>query len=80
VISVVTMIILLYCVVNGTKILNIFNPSGEGVMESYRQNTNAAPGSLNHVILDESGVETQQPINTKVEAGGNGDNDKNEKT
>jgi hypothetical protein len=78
------MIILLYCVVNGTKILNIFNPSGEGVMESYRQNKSQAPGSLNNVILDESGVETQQPINTNIEAGGgsknNTDDDKNEKS
>lgn len=32
IISLVTFVILLYCVGNGTKVLNIFNPEGEGVM------------------------------------------------
>lgn len=32
IISCITFVILLYCAVNGTKVLNIFNPEGEGVM------------------------------------------------
>jgi hypothetical protein len=34
IISVVTFVILLYCVGNGTTVLNIFNPEGEGVIMS----------------------------------------------
>ena len=34
IISCLTFVILLYCAINGTKILNIFNPEGEGVMIS----------------------------------------------
>jgi hypothetical protein len=33
---VITVVVLLYCVFNGTKILNIFNPEGEGVVKSYQ--------------------------------------------
>jgi hypothetical protein len=32
IISVITFVILLYCAGNGTKVLNIFNPEGEGVI------------------------------------------------
>eukprot|EP00286_Rhodomonas_abbreviata_P020930 CAMPEP_0181297978 /NCGR_PEP_ID=MMETSP1101-20121128/5537_1 /TAXON_ID=46948 /ORGANISM="Rhodomonas abbreviata, Strain Caron Lab Isolate" /LENGTH=229 /DNA_ID=CAMNT_0023402969 /DNA_START=623 /DNA_END=1309 /DNA_ORIENTATION=- len=38
VVSIVSMVILLYCVFNGSTILNIFNPNGEGVMMSYSSN------------------------------------------
>jgi len=34
IISVITFVILLYCAGNGTKVLNIFNPEGEGVIMS----------------------------------------------
>jgi hypothetical protein len=34
IISCLTFVILLYCVINGTVVLNIFNPEGEGVMIS----------------------------------------------
>jgi hypothetical protein len=67
VIAVVSIVILMYCVVNGTKILNIFNPEGEGVMQSYQEKP---PGSLTGVILDPnanhdaSATTVQQPSET----------------
>lgn len=33
-VSIISLTILMYCIVNGTKILNIFNPEGQGVMAS----------------------------------------------
>eukprot|EP01038_Epipyxis_sp_PR26KG_P004047 gene4047-5789_t len=39
-IVVITFVVMMYCVVNGTKILNIFNPEGEGVMLSYANKNN----------------------------------------
>lgn len=46
-IVVVTVIVLLYCVINGTKILNVFNPEGEGVvLSSY------SPGGAASVSSD----------------------------
>jgi len=49
VVGVVSVIILLYCVGNGTKILNVLNPEGEGVMASY----NESPGQFNGVITEQ---------------------------
>lgn len=37
--TIISVVIILYCIVNGTKILNIFNPDGEGVMQSYGSET-----------------------------------------
>lgn len=34
IISIISIVVMMYCVFNGTKILNIFNPNGEGVMKS----------------------------------------------
>lgn len=42
-VSAITIIVLFYCVINGTLILNIFNPQGQGVMQSY----NKTEGDLN---------------------------------
>jgi hypothetical protein len=43
IIAVVTLVILLYCVVNGTVILNIFDSNGEGVVKSYAPTTRSSP-------------------------------------
>uniref|UniRef100_A0A7S0SSW0 Serine incorporator n=1 Tax=Chromulina nebulosa TaxID=96789 RepID=A0A7S0SSW0_9STRA len=51
VISIVSIIILMYCVINGTKIVQIFLPDGEGVIKSY--NTNAKSKELENVLTGE---------------------------
>lgn len=35
----ISFVVLMYCVVNGTVILNIFNPEGQGVMASYQMSS-----------------------------------------
>ncbi|CAE7430729.1 unnamed protein product, partial [Symbiodinium microadriaticum] len=60
IISVVTAIILLYCVVNGSLILNIFNPEGEGVMVGQQSSMPQLSGALS----PSTGVTTTQPVNT----------------
>jgi hypothetical protein len=37
VVSIISLVVLLYCVFNGTTILNVFNTDGEGVMMSYSE-------------------------------------------
>jgi len=61
IVVVISTVILLYCVCNGTKILNIFNPQGEGVMQSYSANENTL--ALNEVLTggEEGKAVTQQP-------------------
>ena len=41
-VSGITIFVLLYCVINGTVILNIFNPQGQGVMQSYTKSEGSA--------------------------------------
>lgn len=59
----------MYCVANGTKILNIFNPQGEGVMQSYSPTSEKNNVQLNAVLTGEevpagASVTTQQPTGT----------------
>lgn len=70
VIALVTGAVLLYCVVNGTLILNIFNTEGEGVMVGQH----ARPGqkSDNFSAAGGGGVTTSQPLD--VESPGNSGN------
>lgn len=35
VISIISLVVLLYCVINGTRIFNVFDITGEGVLQSY---------------------------------------------
>lgn len=55
VVAIISTVILLYCVTNGTKILNIFNPEGEGVMMSYAEKKAQADNTmaLNAVLTGE---------------------------
>jgi hypothetical protein len=63
VVCVVTFSILLYCVGNGTKILNIFNPNGEGVMMSYQDNpTSGYRANLHATLRGEQAPTTNQPV------------------
>lgn len=65
---------MMYCVGNGTKILNIFNPNGEGVMMSYQANPSAGfradqraqRGELEAVLTGES---TAAKVNQPIAAG-----------
>eukprot|EP00598_Pedospumella_elongata_P012772 CAMPEP_0185011740 /NCGR_PEP_ID=MMETSP1098-20130426/97943_1 /TAXON_ID=89044 /ORGANISM="Spumella elongata, Strain CCAP 955/1" /LENGTH=373 /DNA_ID=CAMNT_0027540781 /DNA_START=400 /DNA_END=1520 /DNA_ORIENTATION=+ len=54
VIGAITLTVLLYCVANGTTILNIFNPEGEGVMMSY-QHDSTKRTELHDVVTGGSG-------------------------
>lgn len=66
--AVISGVILMYCVANGTKILNIFNPQGEGVMQSYAPSSPSGNVQLNAVLTGEeapASVTTQQPTGTK---------------
>eukprot|EP00600_Ochromonadales_sp_CCMP1393_P004491 CAMPEP_0174966880 /NCGR_PEP_ID=MMETSP0004_2-20121128/7277_1 /TAXON_ID=420556 /ORGANISM="Ochromonas sp., Strain CCMP1393" /LENGTH=444 /DNA_ID=CAMNT_0016215957 /DNA_START=40 /DNA_END=1374 /DNA_ORIENTATION=+ len=54
VVSIVSLVVLMYCVMNGTTILNIFNPQGEGVMMSYTAQS-ANRKEMNNVLTGESG-------------------------
>jgi hypothetical protein len=56
VISLVTAAVLLYCVVNGSIVLNIFNPDGEGVMSQQQ-----IPGRLSNALSPT----VSQPIDTE---------------
>jgi hypothetical protein len=60
VISIVTGAILLYCVVNGSVVLNIFNPEGEGVMSQQH----IPSGTLSN-SLTPGKTTTSQPIDTE---------------
>lgn len=56
-VSCITIIVLLYCVVNGSVILNIFNPQGHGVMQSYTK----TEGDLNRALNGTTSVAIAQP-------------------
>lgn len=43
---VISFVILMYCVINGTVILNIFNPEGQGVMQTYQLSSSNLTQSL----------------------------------
>jgi hypothetical protein len=62
------MVILLYCVVNGTLILNIFNPNGQGVMQSYQANPSVERKELEAVLTGQdnrnNNAVTSQPAST----------------
>lgn len=67
IVAVISGVILMYCVANGTKILNIFNPQGEGVMQSYAPSAADKNNvQLNAVLTGEEApaVTTQQPTGT----------------
>lgn len=66
VVSAVSLVILLYCVGNGTKILNIFNPDGEGVMasSSYNNSNSRQQAELTNVLTGGEVIVTQQPSGT----------------
>lgn len=59
-IAMVTAVILFYCVANGSLILNIFNPDGEGVMASQQK-----PSQLSGALSPGAGVTTSQPVATE---------------
>eukprot|EP00602_Paraphysomonas_sp_CaronLab_P000298 CAMPEP_0185032296 /NCGR_PEP_ID=MMETSP1103-20130426/20262_1 /TAXON_ID=36769 /ORGANISM="Paraphysomonas bandaiensis, Strain Caron Lab Isolate" /LENGTH=275 /DNA_ID=CAMNT_0027568135 /DNA_START=567 /DNA_END=1394 /DNA_ORIENTATION=+ len=67
VIALVSGVVLLYCVVNGTLILNIFNPEGEGVMIKQLHSSGQLSSALSPATENDtgSGVTTSQPINTE---------------
>jgi hypothetical protein len=69
IVAIVSMVILLYCVVNGTKILNIFNPEGEGVMMSYTTNGNGNRAEMEAVLTGSSTAPpvTSQPSSAPLE-------------
>lgn len=67
VIGAITLTVLLYCVGNGTTILNIFNPEGEGVMMSY-QHDSAKRTELHEVVTGGPGNKS-----AAVEEGEGGD-------
>lgn len=72
VVCIVTFVILIYCVGNGTKILNIFNPNGEGVMMSYQDNpTSGYRSNLHATLRGESATTTQPPVATTNDAESN---------
>ena len=54
IVVIISFITLTYCVVNGTVILNVFNPEGEGVMNS--QFNNKAESSLNTTNVNNSDI------------------------
>jgi hypothetical protein len=56
-IAIVTAVILFYCVVNGSLILNIFNPEGQGVMAAQQK-----PSQLSGALTPGAGVTTSQPV------------------
>lgn len=55
-VCIITIIALLYCVVNGTLILNIFNPQGQGVLQRYAANTVSKSEGLNRNLYDSAPV------------------------
>eukprot|EP01033_Poteriospumella_lacustris_P017782 gene17782-12737_t len=68
VVCVVSFVILIYCVSNGTKILNIFNPNGEGVMMSYQDNPTSGYRANLHNTLRGDNVTTTQPASGDAES------------
>lgn len=42
-----TILLMVYCALNGTRIVNVFNPEGEGVLMSYHTPTNIQMSGLN---------------------------------
>eukprot|EP01006_Ploeotia_vitrea_P028313 TRINITY_DN61029_c0_g1_i1.p1 TRINITY_DN61029_c0_g1~~TRINITY_DN61029_c0_g1_i1.p1 ORF type:complete len:462 (+),score=-49.82 TRINITY_DN61029_c0_g1_i1:93-1478(+) len=75
---VITFVILMYCVVNGTVILNLFNVEGEGVMQ-YQMSSSTKPkpkSSLTTGLTDGTTGENKG-LNTKDNESGNAERTSN---
>ena len=70
-----TTVIMLYCVMNGSRILNVFNPEGEGVVVSYTnrsssisssnvQLTTLSPNSVNTSLMERGTKSTSEIVMT----------------
>jgi len=59
-VCIITIITLFYCVINGTLILNIFNPQGKGVLQSYTS-TNKNEG-LNRSLYEATPAAIAEPV------------------
>jgi hypothetical protein len=72
IVTTVSLVILLYIVYNGTKILNIFNPEGEGLLISHAPNPELRAVINGDSPTKDASVTTTQPTTSGAQAGAAG--------
>jgi len=71
IVVIISFITLTYCVVNGTVILNVFNPEGDGVMNSQFNIKSGSSNSLDSSSINMTNANNSDIINNNSDDGNN---------